>query len=950
MIMQMVTKAMTPKLGALPDFIDDFNGIFGFMGNITDVMSTIFGVDTGDSSIDDVLNNAELLQEMLDQMNTMQISIRDILEQQGISADIEKQILALTTDLATSINTELGKIEGILNTYLPAISNMLSNIYEQTSLIDQKVDKLLALMTFALKELDYIKDNVVLNSSIVEITPHVQKLVYVNKKFLSLTRGFLQGEDVSIASMQEIQEWAKSILATEMNSFEFSVDTLHNIIIGDNLYKRSALKSFSDVLLDDADQYGDFGTPLAKFYTFFSSLATLQINAYLCLTFARKVLGISEIDYQVTMQDRIEQQNQMFVNLIQDKNYSNALEITGIYPMLVDRGDCKSTDLQADAGYALIGLEFFMDNGIYKAKAYQGKIWKNFSVSADSVTEIISDDLSTVFHDMTSDKLDVVYPLSGELTGPPNTVITRIGFGTKYDKTRESGVQAFAYVDADFSPYDYISGTISKEGTQTISLEGNDPKNRCYSMWPIGLIGDLYMTPLKSLSLNVDVDDSSAYGTILNMSGESYFSTILSREYNTNFILFPYTNNSGLIDENLIQNGNLEEQDKYWEGTEPSFFAEGEGTFGSNALKVQAQGAFDQIVKLEPNTTYRLTAFTKVKDSNYSKGRIGIRDMYNYRVEKSFLHTRYNQTKVEFTTGADTSKLSVFIQGGGDQESIAWADNIELYKVHQQDNMISDFDFDTYKYSNMCWKLSGGGDFVEKEGLFNSKALKITNSGGAEQEVKLKANTNYILTAYVKVDVPTTTAQIGCGSNQVPCNSTSYTPVKLKFKTGEDPSTTESSVYCSNSNDSGTVWADNFVLYEAPNLIINGDFEQFDQSSWNFSPSVGGRIYLQSGLGMSHSNAVVIHGENGKISQKIPLKPFTKYRLTAYVRVSKGSLAYIGYGEYNCACAVDDFRQAHVEFTTGANPMQSDDAIYLDSFASGYTVADNFELYELDQI
>ncbi|WP_215551255.1 vegetative insecticidal protein Vip3A family protein [Bacillus mycoides] len=945
--MQMVTKAMNPKLGALPDFIDDFNGIFGFMGNITDVMSTIFGVDTGDSSIDDVLNNEELLKQMMEQMDTMQDSLEDILKNQEISKNIQEQILALTTDLATSINKELVKIEGILTTYLNAISGMLNDIYRQTSVIDQKLDKLLAMMTFALKELDYIKDNVVLNSSIVEITPHVQKLVYVNKKFLSLTRGFLQGEVLSIDSMQEIQEWAKSILATEMNSFEFSVDTLHNIIIGDNLYKRSALKTFSDVLLDDADQYGDFGTPLAKFYTFFSSLATLQIHAYLCLTFARKVLGLSEIDYQVTMQDKIEQQNQMFVNLIQDKNYSNALETKGIYPMPHNVGDCNSFDLQAKNGYALIGLEFFMDNNIYKIKAYQGKIDKNFSLYADTVEEIISDDLSAVFPAITENapRLDIVFPLSGELIGPPNTVITRIGLGTKYDKNRESDVRTFAYIDADFSLYDYISGTISKEGTQTVALEGNAQNGcRCYDMWPIGLIGDLYMTPLKGLSLTVDE------GT-LNMSGESYFSTILSREYNTNFILFPHSSNSGSINENLIRNGDLEEQDKYWEGTEPSFFVEGEGTFGSNALKVQAQGAFDQIVKLEPNTTYRLTAFTKVKDSNYSKGRIGIRDKYAYRVEESFLHTRYNQTKVEFTTGADTSKLSVFIQGGGDQESIAWADNIELYKVHQQDNMISDFNFDTYKYSNMCWELSGGGDLVEQEGLFNSKALKITNSGGAEQEVKLKANTNYIFTAYVKVD--NTTAQIGCGSNQVSCNSTSYTPVKLKFRTGVDPSTTEGSIYCSNLNDSGTVWADNFVLCEAPNLIINGDFEQFDLSSWNLSPSEGGSIYLQSGLGMSRSNAIVLRGtgnEAGKISQKVPLKPFTKYRLTAYVKVSKGSIAHIGYGDNTCACAVDDFRQALVDFTTGANPMQSDDAIYLSSGNSKYTVADNFELYELDQI
>ncbi|WP_176535883.1 vegetative insecticidal protein Vip3A family protein [Bacillus cereus] len=949
--MQMVTKAMTTKLGALPDFIDDFNGIFGFMDSITGVMSTIFGIDTGDSSIDDVLNNQELLQEMQAQMQQMQDSITDMANQQIISEGIEKQILAFTTDLSASITTEFKKIEGILNTYLPAISNMLSNIYEQTSVIDQKVDKLLALMTFALKELDYIKDNVVLNSSIVEITPHVQKLVYVNKKFLSLTRGFLQGEDVSIDNMQEIQEWAKSILATEMNSFEFSVDTLHNIIIGDNLYKRSALKTFSDVLLDDADQYGDFGTPLAKFYTFFSSLATLQINAYLCLTFARKVLGLSEIDYQVTMQDRIEQQNQMFVNLIQDKNYSNALEITGIYPMSLDWGNCKSTDLQADDGYALIGLEFFMDNGIYKAKAYQGKIGKNFSVSADTVTEIISDDLSTVFNDMTNDnpELYVVYPLSGELTGPPNTIITRIGFGTKYDKTRESSVQAFAYIDADFSPYDYISGTISKEGTQTISLEGNDPKNQCYSMWPIGLIGDLYMTPLKSLSLNVD--DSSAYGTILNMSGESYFSTILSREYNTNFILFPYTNNSSPIVENLIQNGDFEDGDKYWEvvsGT--AVIAESAGINGSKAMKLE-NGTIEQKLNLKPYTNYEFTAYAKGRSVN-----LLIQDNTQAILAEGYLDsTIYKQMKFKFKTGMDSSNF--IVRATSPQEVLV--DNIKVCETTQANNLIECGDFNHYEideedfkillYPNL-WEPYDGGGIASLGGLNDSYSLKIINSGGANQKVQLKANTNYILTAYVKVDHPTTTAQIGCGSNQVSCNSTSYTPLKLKFKTGEDPSTTESSVYCSNSNDSGTVWADNFVLYEAPNLIINGDFEQFDQSSWNFSPSEGGSIYLQSGLGMSRSNAVVIHGKNGKISQNIPLKPFTKYRLTAYVRVSKGSLAYIGYGEYNCACAVDDFRQAHVEFTTGANPMQSDDAIYLDSFASGYTVADNFELYELDQI
>ncbi len=76
----------------------------------------------------------------------------------------------------------------------------------------------------------------VLNSSIIEITPHVQKLSYVNSKFLSLPRSYVQGEDMSIDRIQELIQWAKSIVDTDMNSFECSVDSLHTIINGKNYY------------------------------------------------------------------------------------------------------------------------------------------------------------------------------------------------------------------------------------------------------------------------------------------------------------------------------------------------------------------------------------------------------------------------------------------------------------------------------------------------------------------------------------------------------------------------------------------------------------------------------------------------------------------------------------------------------------------------------------------
>ncbi|MGW6151445.1 vegetative insecticidal protein Vip3A family protein [Bacillus mycoides] len=937
----MVTTKITPRLKALPDFIDDFNGVFGFMSNISDVIDSIFGINTGDSSIDGVLDNQELLQQMMDQMNSMQGTLDDILQNQGFSEDVLLQLRSLENEqleLSKSINTELGQIEGILNTYLPAISSMVNKVYSQTSLINKKVDKLLQMMEFALQELDYLKDNVVLNSSVIEITPHVQKLVYVNSKFLALSRNYIQGKGMSIDRMQELIQWAKSIVDTDMNSFEFSVDTLHTIIMGDNLYKRSALATFADVLLDDADQFGDFGTPLAKFYTFYSSLATLQINAYLCLTFARKVLGLTQIEYQITMQERISNQNQLFINLIEDKNVSSYLEVKGIAAHEPYTKEIKSFDLQAKDGYAFIGLEFISDGNEYKVKAYQAKIDKNFSVHADTVEEIISDNLMKVFTYLNggSSGKYVKFPLSGNLTGATNTLLTRIGFGCKNDQSEASNL--YAYIDADFSPYDPYTGEIMKEGTQTISLEGNKDTVNAYEIWPVGLLGDLYMAPLKSLFLSVDDTDA-----VLNFGGESYLPTILSKEYDANFIMYSHIKNTDQIDMNMLMNGDFEKGMDNWELTEPADIVEGEGVNGSNALKGYlgaSPGKVAQSVYLEPNTTYKLKAYGKV-DADGSAGIIGIQDIYgSFWEEQTFSSLQYTPVELEFKTGDDTSNLYIYYLSGN---GTSWIDNFELFDLTlEKGNLIANPSFIFGGISH--WIADEGVTVVEGKGMFNSYAAQIKGEGRISQKVSMKPNTHYKLEAYVKVDNTNTTAQIGYGQNYVTCNSTSFTSVTVKFSTGDSPLNTEDLVYCTNSSNQGTVWADNFVLQEVPNLIANGDFEQSNPTaSWTLSPSDNGEIFIvDKGIALLNK---------GQISQKVKLKPNTKYTLTAYVRVAGTGSANLGYGNTSITCTSHDLKQVSVDFITGSNP--NNDSVYLSNTntdRNGSVFGSKFELYESEQI
>ncbi|MGW5955055.1 carbohydrate binding domain-containing protein [Bacillus mycoides] len=499
------------------------------------------------------------------------------------------------------------------------------------------------------------------------------------------------------------------------------------------------------------------------------------------------------------------------------------------------------------------------------------------------------------------------FPMSGNLTGATNTLITRIGFGCRNDQSEASNL--YAYIDADFSPYDPYTGEIMKEGTQTISLEGNKDTVNAYEIWPVGLLGDLYMTPLKSLFLSVD--DTNA---VLNFGGESYLPTILSKEYDANFIMYSHLENTDQLDMNMLMNGDFEKGMDNWSLLEPMDIVEGEGINGSNALKGHlgaSNGKATQSVYLEPNTTYKLKAYGKV-DADVSKGEIGIQDRYGHFWKyQEFSSLQYTPVELEFKTNDDVSNLNIYYQS---INGTSWIDNFELF------------------------------DLTLEKGMFNSYAAQIKGEGRISQKVSMKPNTHYKLEAYVKVDNSNTTAQIGYGQNYVTCNSTSFTSVTVKFSTGDSPLNTDDLVYCTNSSNQGTVWADNFVLQEVPNLIANGDFKQSNPTaSWTLSPSDNGEIFILD-------KGIVLLNK-GQISQKVKLKPNTKYTLTAYVSVAGNGSASLGYGNTSTTCTSQDLKQVSVDFITGSNP--NNDSVYLantNTDRNGSVFGSKFELYESEQI
>lgn len=245
------------------------------MQSLTNIQEIYELVDFGVTTIKNILNipsDEEIqMNNIQNELSIISNHIETIISNQKISKENQKEIL---------INIE--NIKTLLKFNFNNINQQIKEIKNDVKIINNKLD-------IIFEEISQLSDKITFTSNIIEIVAHIQKLDYGNKYFMELINN--EKEDIF-----NILKWAKIIIDVNLNSFEYSLDTIHNIIIGNNIYGISILKSYKN-LLEDSKHVGIGYSSLEKTNIFLSKLLLLQINSYVSLAYARKLLNIPDIDY-----------------------------------------------------------------------------------------------------------------------------------------------------------------------------------------------------------------------------------------------------------------------------------------------------------------------------------------------------------------------------------------------------------------------------------------------------------------------------------------------------------------------------------------------------------------------------------------------------------------------------------------------------------------------------
>lgn len=138
----------------------------------------------------------------------------------------------------------------------------------------------------------------------------------------------------------------------------------------------------------------------------------------------------------------------------------------------------------------------------------------------------------------------------------------------------------------------------------------------------------------------------------------------------------------------------------------------------------------------------------------------------------------------------------------------------------------------------------------------------------------------------------------------------------------------------------------------AQNLIVNPDFETGDKGGWNNWNN--GVTNNSTNVYKGNWTGYVKSGSQGSLQQDVTLKSNTKYRFSAWAKVSKAgesaALMVIKYNENNDQKSVSvnstEFQQFSIDFTTGNLSGPVTFSLYKSQAAYGNIYADNFELIE----
>uniref|UniRef100_UPI003D81C71D VIP3Cb1 Toxin n=1 Tax=Paenibacillus popilliae TaxID=78057 RepID=UPI003D81C71D len=655
---------------ALPSFIDVFNGIYGFATGIQDIFNMIFGTDTGDLTLEEVLKNQELLYDISGKLEGISGDLSEIIAQGNLNTELAKELLKIANEqnnVLTDVNNKLNAINSMLHIYLPKITNMLSDVMKQNYALSLQIEYLSKQLQEISDKLDVINLNVLINSTLTEITPAYQRIKYVNEKFDELTlatektlRAKQGSEDIiandTLENLTELTELAKSVTKNDMDSFEFYLHTFHDVLIGNNLFGRSALKTAAELITKD--EIKTSGSEIGKVYSFLIVLTCLQAKAFLTLTACRKLLGLSDIDYTNILNQHLNDEKNVFRDNILP-TLSNKFSNPN-YVKTIGSDNYAKVILEAEPGYALVGFEIINDR-IPVLKAYKAKLKQNYQVDHQSLSEIVYLDIDKLFCPKNSEQK--YYTKS--LTFPDGYVITKITFEKKLNNLRYEATANFydpstgdidlneKQVESTFLQADYISINVSDDDGVYM---------------PLGVISETFLSPINSFELEVDEKSK-----ILTLTCKSYLreylleSDLINKE--TSLIAPP-----NVFISNIVENWNIEADNlEPWVANNKNAYVDSTGGIeGSKALFTQGDGEFSQFIgdKLKPNTDYIIQYTVKGKPAIYLKNKNTGYTMYE---DTNGSSEEFQTIAVNYTSETDPSQTHLVFKSQSGYE--AWGDN-----------------------------------------------------------------------------------------------------------------------------------------------------------------------------------------------------------------------------------------------------------------------------------
>nr|ADZ46235.1 vegetative insecticidal protein Vip3Ca3 [Bacillus thuringiensis] len=664
---------------ALPSFIDYFNGIYGFATGIKDIMNMIFKTDTGgDLTLDEILKNQQLLNEISGKLDGVNGSLNDLIAQGNLNTELSKEILKIANEqnqVLNDVNNKLDAINTMLNIYLPKITSMLSDVMKQNYALSLQIEYLSRQLQEISDKLDVINLNVLINSTLTEITPSYQRIKYVNEKFDKLTfatestlrakQGIFNEDSFdnnTLENLADLAELAKSITKNDVDSFEFYLHTFHDVLIGNNLFGRSALKTASELITKD--EIKTSGSEIGKVYSFLIVLTSLQAKAFLTLTTCRKLLGLSDIDYTSIMNEHLNnEKNEFRDNILPalSNKFSNPS-----YAKTIGSDNYAKVILESEPGYALVGFEIINDP-IPVLKAYKAKLKQNYQVDNQSLSEIVYLDIDKLFCPENSEQKYY----TKNLTFPDGYVITKITFEKKLNNLIYEATANF---------YDPSTGDIDLNKKQ---VESTFPQTDYITMdigdddgiyMPLGVISETFLTPINSFGLEVDAKSKT-----LTLKCKSYLREYLLesdlKNKETGLIAPP-----NVFISNVVKNWDIEEDSlEPWVANNKNAYVDNTGGIErSKALFTQGDGEFSQFIgdKLKPNTDYIIQYTVKGKPAIYLKnkstGYITYEDTNGNSEE-------FQTIAVKFTSETDLSQTHLVFKSQNGYE--AWGDNFIILEA-----------------------------------------------------------------------------------------------------------------------------------------------------------------------------------------------------------------------------------------------------------------------------